>query len=114
MTWPDRISVFHKLQSRPDKTAESIILDVMILSENKQRPAARCIEDVVVYDYRASRKTTLPPFMLDQFQRTFELQEEAKARNGDKMSALLDQVRDLERDSWDRRDAQEDMGSATP
>lgn len=52
--------------------------------------------------------------MLDQFQRTFELQEAAKARNGDKMSALLDQVRDLERDSWDRRDAPEDMGSATP
>jgi Thioesterase-like superfamily len=111
MTWPDRISVFHKLRSKPDENTESIILDVMILSESKQRPAARCLEDVVVYDYRSSKRTTLPTFMLDQFQRTFELQEAAKAENEDKMLHLLERVRDLELNSWDRTDAQEDLGS---
>jgi Thioesterase-like superfamily len=113
MTWPDRISVFHKLRARPDGTTESIILDVMILSETKQRPAARCLEDVVVYDYLASKKTQLPTFMLDQFQRAYDLQEAAKAENGQKISSLLDRVREIERDSWDRADAQEDFGSST-
>lgn len=112
MTWPDRISVFHKLRSRPDAATESIILDVMILSETKQRPAARCLEDVVVYDYPASKKTTLPGFLLDQFQQTFDLQEAAKAENGKKINRLLDRVRDLELESWDRPDAQEDFGTS--
>lgn len=114
MTWPDRISVFHKLRSRPDETTESIILDVMILSENKQRPAARCLEDVVVYDYRTSKKTTLPPFMLDQFQRTYDLQKAAETTNRDKMGSLFAKIRNLERNSWDRLDAQEDLGNSHP
>jgi Thioesterase-like superfamily len=112
MTWPDRISVFHKLRSRPDGNTESIILDVMILSEAKQRPAARCLEDVVVYDYRSSKRTTLPAFMLYQFQRTFDLQEATRAENEDKTHRLLGRVRELERNSWDIPDAQEDLGSA--
>ncbi len=112
MTWPDRISVFHKLRSRPDESSESIVLDVVILSERKQRPAARCLEDVVVYDYRSSKRTTLPPFMLDQFQRTFVLQEAARFENESRIHRLLDRVRDIERNSWDRLDAQEDLGCA--
>jgi Thioesterase-like superfamily len=114
MTWPDRISVYHKLRSRPDKTTESITLDVMILSHSKQRPAARCFEDVVVYDYRVSKKTTLPQFMLDQFQETYDLQESAKAQNSSRIRNLVSRVRDLECSSWDRTDAQEDFGSLRP
>jgi Thioesterase-like superfamily len=110
MTWPDRISVFHKLRSRPDETTESVILDVVILSEGKQRPAARCLEDVVVYDYRNNKKTTLPPFMLDQFQHTFDLQVAAKAEKAQKVNRLLRKVREIELESWDRADAQEDLG----
>ncbi len=112
MTWPDRISVFHKLRSRPDETTESIILDGMILSESKQRAAARCLEDVVVYDYPTSKKTRLPTFMLGQFQRTYDLQEAAKAEIGENIDSLLDRVRNIERDSWDRHDAQEDLGGS--
>ena len=84
----------------------------MILSETKQRPAARCLEDVVVYDYRRSTRTTLPPFMLDQFQRTFQLQEATKVENEDKINLLLDRVRNIEYNSWDKPDAQEDMGNS--
>ncbi len=112
MKWPDRISVFHKLRSRPDKTTESIILDVMILSEIEQRPAARCLEDVVVYDYRTSRKTNLPPFVLDQFLRTYDLQEAAKAENGKRIRLLLDAIRNMETASWDRPGAKEDFGES--
>ena len=112
MKWPDRVSVYHKLRSRPDENTESIVLDVMILSETNQRPAARCFEDVVVYDYRTSKKTSLPPFVLDQFQRTYDLQETAKAKNREKINHLLDRVRNLECASWDRPDAKEDLGSS--
>jgi len=114
MTWPDRISVYHKLRSRPDHDTVSMVLDVMILSEGKQRPAARCLEDVVVYDYKLGKKSHLEPFMLAQFKHIFDLQEAAKAENLAKIQAIEDQVRFLETQSWDRPDAKEDLGSATP
>lgn len=111
MTWPDRISVFHKLRSRPNETTESIILDVMILSESKQRAAARCLEDVVVYDYQASKKSRLPNFVLNQFQRTYDLQEATKIESMDQIISLLDRVRIIECASWDKLDAHEDLGN---
>lgn len=114
MTWPDKISVYHKLRSMPSGSTSNIILDVLVMSEARQRPAARCLEDVVVYDYQQARKTTLEPFMLKQFQKTFKLQEEAKHANTRKIRQLLEEVRGLEKASWDRPGAQEDFGSAGP
>lgn len=114
MTWPDRISVFHKLRSRPDETTESIILDVTILSESKQRAAARCLEDIVVYDYQASKKTRLPSFVLDQFRQTYDLQEATKIESIDKIRSLHERVRSIECASWDRQDAQEELGNLKP
>ena len=114
MTWPDKISVYHKLRSRPNESTSSMLLDVMILSEFKQRPAARCLEDVVVYDYRSAKKSSLPSFMLDQFAQTFDLQEKAKRDSQAKVSMIEDDVRSLETSSWDRPDAKENFGNATP
>ena len=110
MTWPDRVSVYHKLRSRPTQITESMVLDVMILSDVRQRPAARCVEDVVVYDYGKGQKTSLVPFMLTQLEKQFELQEAAKAVNSRKVESLLDRVRQLEQQSWDRPGAEEDHG----
>ena len=114
MTWPDKISVYHKLRERPTQSTESMMLDVIILSELKQRPAARALEDVVVYDYRKAKKTPLAPFMLQQFQETFELQEAAKKENQAKLRDIEDRVRQLEKQSWDRADAKEDFGNSKP
>ncbi|KAG9775784.1 hypothetical protein KCU88_g5053, partial [Aureobasidium melanogenum] len=113
MTWPDRISVYHKLRARPDESSESLVLDVLIMSELRQRPAARCLEDVVVYDYRAAKKTTLEPFMLQQLRRTFDLQEKARRENHDRICQIDGRVRRLELQTWDRPDAKEDFGSAS-
>lgn len=113
MTWPDRVSVYHKLKARPDERTESLVLDVMIMSEVKQRPAARCLEDVVVYDYKMGSKARLPPFMLDMFTRTWDLQEQAKKVNGEKVRDIEERVRALEKGSWDREDAKEEFGSAS-
>lgn len=92
---------------------DHFILDVVILSEVHRRVAARCIEDIVVYDYQKAQKTTLLPFMLDKFNEVFELQEQAKETNEVKVKGLLERVRQLEKSSWDKVDAVEDLGSAT-
>lgn len=114
MTWPDRISVYHKLRSRPTASTDAMVLDVMILSEVKQRPAARCLEDCVVYDYRKGKKASLPTWMLEQFEKTYDLQERNKIENGKNVRSLLDRVAALEKQTWDRPDAQEDHGSSHP
>jgi hypothetical protein len=111
MTWPDRISVYHKLRTRPTKSTDAMILDVMILSEVRQRPAARCLEDCVIYDYRKGRKASLPPWMFEQLEKTFDLQEVSKSENSRKVKEILERVRALERRTWDREDAVEDVGS---
>ncbi|KAG9662630.1 hypothetical protein KCU95_g11233, partial [Aureobasidium melanogenum] len=112
MKWPDHISVYHKLASEPTAETDSFILDVIIMSELQQRPAARCVEDIVVYDYRVGKKAPLLPFMVDAFRETWKLQEEAKKENSEKVRCLLEEVRALEKETWDRPDAVEDMGVA--
>ena len=112
MTWPDRVSVYHKLRSPPSASTDSFILDVIILSERQQRAAARCVEDIVVYDYRKGKKTPLRPFMAEVFTQAFRLQEEARENYTERILELLRQVESLEKESWDRKDAKEDFGSA--
>ncbi|WPH04290.1 Putative HotDog domain superfamily protein [Acrodontium crateriforme] len=112
MTWPDHISIYHKLRKEPVRGDDAFILDVVILSELHQRPAARCIEDIVVYDYQKAKKTPMKPFMVDVFRETWRLQEEAKRVNNERVNGLLRRVRELETSSWDREGAAEDMGSA--
>lgn len=109
----NRVTVLHKLSNKPAHNSDHFILDVLILSEAHRRPAARCIEDIVVYDYRTAKKTRLPPFMMAKFEETFKLQEQAKKENGARVRVLLERVRALEKSSWDRPDAKEDFGSAT-
>jgi len=112
MKFPDHVTVYHKLGVEPTDDTESFILDVLILSELQQRAAARCVEDVVLYDYVKGKKIPLRPFMAETFKETWRLQEEAKKRNSERVDGLLDRVRALEKDTWDREDAVEDLGSA--
>lgn len=103
--------MLHKLREEPAADADHFVLDVLIVSERHRRTAARCVEDVVVYDYKTARKSTLPRFMVEQFRDAFALQEQAKEANLDGVRRLLQRVRELEKASWDRDDAQEDLGS---
>lgn len=114
MKWPDKISVYHKLAHNPASASGSAFeLLVMIVSEARQRPAARCHEDIVTYDYKLGRKTpSLPPFMVEQFKRIWEQQEEAKRTWQQRILDIENQVRRLELASWDREGDIEDMGSA--
>ncbi|QIX01071.1 hypothetical protein AMS68_006588 [Peltaster fructicola] len=112
MTFPDRVSVYHKLSSEPD-SSDAVLLDSVILSESKQRIAARTYEDIALYNYDEGRKVNKQSWMLDILRDTWTLQEETKKVNSDRVQVLLDKVRQLELDSWDRPDAVEDMGSAS-
>ncbi|OCK82422.1 hypothetical protein K432DRAFT_380428 [Lepidopterella palustris CBS 459.81] len=114
MKWPDHVTVLHKLRSQPTPDTSHFILDVLILSELHQRPAARCMEDIVVYDYRKGKKAPMRPFMVEKFRETFELQEKAKQKYGARVLDLISRVRTLEKGSWDRPNAKENMGSANP
>lgn len=110
MTYPDRVSVFHKLRDLPSPSDSHFILDVMILSELHQRPAARCVEDIVVYDYKAGKKVGIRPFMMDAFKETWEEQEAEKKRVERRIEELEGVLRGIEKETWDREGAVEDMG----
>jgi hypothetical protein len=112
MRYPDHITVYHKLGTKPEAGKDVFIWDVVILSELHQRIAARVYEDCVYYDYRAGKRTPLKPFMVDVLGETWRLQEEAKRVNSQRVNGLLERVRKLELDSWDKEGAVEDMGSA--
>lgn len=112
MTWPDKISVHHRLRSAPTVSSDSFILDVLILSERQQRVAARCVEDLLMYDYQQERSTGLKSFMVKAFQDTWMAQEEQKAKNEIRARELMSRVQRLETASWRRQGAKEDMGNA--
>ena len=64
----------------------------------------------MVYDYRRGVKSPLKDFMVEKFRETFELQEQSKMRNERKVRDLLQRVQWIEKQTWDRLDAVEDMG----
>lgn len=88
MTFPDRVTVLHKLVTKPDYTSDRFYLDVVMYSEQQRRPAAKCFEDIVVYDYQAGKKTPLKPFMVDELRATYDLQEQRKQEAEKKVAEL--------------------------
>ncbi|KAH6667861.1 thioesterase-like superfamily-domain-containing protein [Halenospora varia] len=113
MTFPDRVSVYHKLASRPRPEDSHFILDVAIVSEKRQRIAARCTEDIVVYDYQQGHKIPIEPFMLEAFKKTWQDQQARQGHVQVRMTELHKQLRAIEKETWDKPGAVEDMGSAT-
>jgi Thioesterase-like superfamily len=115
MTWPDKITVYHRLTQDPSDTlARSFFQqEVVILSEAKQRPAARVLEQNFLFDYTKLSKTgTAPEFILEQFRRTWQQQEESRRAWQQQVADIENEVRRLELASWDNPNAVEDMGSA--
>ncbi|KAG0138675.1 thioesterase-like superfamily-domain-containing protein [Tuber indicum] len=87
--WPDKVTVYHKLSEVGDS---SFTLGVIILSEKHQRLAARCMEDIVVYNYKPKGtsppgRAPLPEFVRIQFESTLQLQKEAR---DDALSGIRD------------------------
>ncbi|KAH6641363.1 thioesterase-like superfamily-domain-containing protein [Chaetomium tenue] len=112
MVYPDRISVYHKLRTRPEgePAPSSFYLDCVVLSHRHRRVACRLEEDIVVYDYKKAGKMSMPGFMLERFQETWELQEQAMLQARSRIFGLYTAVDRLESETWNRPDAVEDMG----
>ncbi|POS79849.1 hypothetical protein DHEL01_v201751 [Diaporthe helianthi] len=118
LTYPDRVSVYHRLRFPPSSSEQqrqspsSLILDAAIFSHRHRRVSARVEEDVVIYDYRAGRKTEMPAFMRDVLEETFAQQAQEMLRARRRIWELIRGVEGLERETWDRPDAVEDVGGA--
>jgi hypothetical protein len=114
MVYPDRISVYHKLRARPEgePAPSSFYLDCVVLSHRHRRVACRLEEDIVIYDYKKAGKTSMPGFMLERFQETWELQEQAMLQARSRIFGLYAAVDRLEGETWNRPDAVEDMGGS--
>lgn len=114
MTYPDKVSVYHKLCYPPSSqpSPSSLILNAIILSHKHRRVSARVEEDIVVYDYIAAKKSEVLPFMKDVLEETYHLQNREKIRARKRIWELIRTVEKLEKETWDRPDAIEDVGSA--
>lgn len=86
----------HKLAQRPDHTSQSVFLDAVIYSEAHKRPAARCYEDIAIYDYKAKRLATLHDFMVVELQKIYDLQEKTRAETEKTVDELTRQVEEIE------------------
>ena len=96
MTFPDRVTVLHKLVTKPDYSSDRFYLEAVMYSEQHRRVAAKCFEDIVVYDYKAAKKAPLKPFMVDVMRATFELQEQRRQEAEKKVAELHAFVEEVE------------------
>lgn len=93
LTYPDRVTVLHKLSMKPGVDSDIISLDAAIYSEKYQRLAAKCVEEIVVYDYKAAKRTSLRDFMVDDLVKTYDLQQKNQMEMEER---VLDMERVLE------------------
>lgn len=114
MTYPDRVTVLHKIATPIEGASDSWALDVLIISERFRRITARCHESLVLYDYTTASKVSLggKPFILQAFEDTLRAQREESERCLQFRRRITQALRRLEVSSWDRSDAKEDFGSA--
>jgi hypothetical protein len=84
----------------------------VVLSHRHQRIAAKTEEDIVIYDYKNAKKATIPPFALDTLQQTWDKQLQEAARAQQRIGELESWVAALEKETWDKEGAVEDVGAA--
>ncbi|KAM4066183.1 thioesterase-like superfamily protein [Hirsutella rhossiliensis] len=96
ITYPDSVTVLHKLAKKPHYNSDAIFLEAVILSEQHRRPAARCFEDIAVYDYRAARRAPLQDFMVDRLREIYDLQEKSREEVESEVVQLTEQILQIE------------------
>jgi Thioesterase-like superfamily len=96
LTFPDRITVLHKLRKLSSDTPDTFKLDVVILSEKTRRVAARCEEEIVVYDYRVAKKAPMDDWVASAFEIIIEEQEGWQEKCKEKLRDVDGQLRELE------------------
>ncbi|KAJ3960879.1 hypothetical protein N0V92_002432 [Colletotrichum tropicale] len=97
MAYPDNVTVLHKLAAKPTYESDFVLLEALLVSDRHRRPAARCFEDIVVYDYKTAKRTALKPFMVDRLRETYEAQERSKQECEEKIEGLVKVIERLEK-----------------
>ncbi|KAL1898277.1 hypothetical protein Sste5346_003685 [Sporothrix stenoceras] len=115
MTYPDAISVYHRLRVSPDANPKStsLLLDCVVLSHSHKRIAARLYEDVSFYDYRIASKTQMPEFIHKVLADIWRQQQQEMVLTRTRIWGLVAAVEQLEKQTWDREDAVEDLGATS-
>ncbi|OHW94406.1 hypothetical protein CSPAE12_07030 [Colletotrichum incanum] len=96
MKFPDRIHVLYKMTEPPTYQTTSLHMEAWILSDKHRRIAARCTDETAINDYGAGKKSVLKPFMVENLQQTFEMQEEARKRFQEEAGRVIGAVEELE------------------
>ncbi|CAG8961850.1 hypothetical protein HYFRA_00014041 [Hymenoscyphus fraxineus] len=110
LTVLDRVIVYSRLRSLPKSSDTSFVLDTSIISNRHQRVAARCEEEIVVYDYTKKRQTPFPPHMTEALENVWLDQEKRQSAVAFNLFCLEVRLMVLEKLTWDRDGAVEDFG----
>lgn len=96
VTFPDRVSVFHKITKPPEPNSDHFILEAIILSEYHYRTAARLTEEIGIYDHIEGKKTTLKPNQVRDLNRIFKRQPLNREAADKEIDEWMDRLTDLE------------------
>ena len=100
--------MLHRLHAPPSSSTSSFTLDSLQLSETHQRPAARGVEEIVLYDYAARRRCAeMPAFVQAGFEAVWKEQEDARQTWAGRVKEIERRVEGLEEGSWRREGAVE-------
>ncbi|MCJ1292368.1 hypothetical protein MMC34_003918 [Xylographa carneopallida] len=113
LTFPNHFTIYHRLKESVSASASptKLLLSSLLLSTTAQRPAARIQEEIVIFDYRIQKSARLPEHMQDMLRVRWEEQEQAKRMWESRAKQVEEMVEELEKESWKRLGAVEDMGS---
>lgn len=95
MTFPDQVTVLHKLVNRPDETTDRILMEAVAYSHKHKRVAAKFFEDIAVYDYKAGRKAPLKSFMVKEMETMYDLQAQRRQQTEQKVEELHQSLDEL-------------------
>jgi hypothetical protein len=70
----------HKIRPLSKPEADQFTLNAVVLSEKHRRVAAKCVEEIVVYDYRIGKKAPMDEWVFKVLRRISEEQEEWKEK----------------------------------
>ncbi|MCJ1437387.1 hypothetical protein MMC27_006774 [Xylographa pallens] len=114
LAFPNHFTIYHRLTEHVSESASPtrLLLSSLLLSSAAQRPAARIQEEIVIFDYRTQKSARLPEHMQDMLRVRWEEQEQTKTMWENRVKQVEEMVEGLEKESWNREGAVEDMGKS--
>ncbi|KAI8714066.1 hypothetical protein NCS52_01125900 [Fusarium sp. LHS14.1] len=96
LTYPDRVSVFHKIVKPPEPGLDNMVLEALIVSENHYRVAARVVEDLVIYDHVKGKNSIFKHNQIRDLTRLFRRQMLSREVADKEIDEWMDRLTDLE------------------